>query len=651
MEKQSIEVVGAPEIPGEGKPRRNALSPDKLLSFPPDATTLYENFLHGISESGGGNFLGRRPIVNGVAQPYVWQTYSEVQQRVANFGSGLCKLGLKSKNILGFFSINTPEYVIADLACNKYNFVSVPLYDTLGAEALEFIINQTGMEFVFTTANKGRSLLVMKETLPTLKILIISDDADQDFIDYANELKVQVFNFSVIENDGATHKAEEINPKPDDIATICYTSGTTGKPKGVVLTHKNFMSVVCSLIFLASKGKATKITKNDVHISYLPLAHVFERVNEATLIYAGSAIGFYQGDTLKLLDDIAELKPTIFISVPRLLNRIYDKVFASVKGKGGVAQWMFTTAYNAKKAGLLKGQVDHWLWDKLVFANIREKLGGRVNAILSASAPISPDVMDFLRICFSADVYEGYGQTENAAGLTLSLYGDVQSGHVGPPQVCCEVKLVDVSEMNYSSQDKPYPRGEICVRGHSVFEEYYKEPEKTKEVIDKDGWCHTGDIGMWDELGRLVIVDRVKNIFKLAQGEYIAPEKIENVYCKHELVAQAFVHGESLQASLVAIIVPDRDALLLWAKQNNLENYSYEELCELPQVKNHILQTLVKYGKANDLKGFENVKNIHLTPEQFSLQNDLLTPTFKLKRHQAKIMFQKEIEKLYSEIS
>ncbi|CAG8637169.1 35692_t:CDS:2, partial [Racocetra persica] len=271
----------------------------------------------GVKESRHGNFLGCRPIINGIAQPYVWQTYFEVQQRIANFGS-------------------------------------------------------------------GRTLLDMKEALPTLKTLIISDDADQDLIDYANELNIQIVNFETIENDGAIHQAEEINPKPDDIATICYTSSTTGMPKCVVLTHKNFMSIVCSLIFLGSQRKMTKITKDDVHIS----------------------------DILKLLDDITELKPTIFISVPRLLNRIYDKVLASISGKGSMTQWTFTTAYNAKKVGLSKGQVDHRMWDKLVFVPIRLKLGGRIKVILSAFAPISPDVMDFLRIYFSADVYEGYGQTE-----------------------------------------------------------------------------------------------------------------------------------------------------------------------------------------------------------------------------------------------
>ncbi|CAB4381446.1 uncharacterized protein OCT59_028041 [Rhizophagus irregularis] len=644
----SVEVAGAPDIPGEGKPRRNALSPDKLIFHPDGVTTLYENFMFGVKKAGDGNFLGHREIKDGVAGPYIWESYNTVQARVANIGSGLRKLGLNPKEPLGFFSINTPEYVIALLACYQYNFIPVPLYDTLGTDAIEYIINQTEMKYCFTTSNKGRALLEMKGSLPSLQTIIISDNCDPGSENLAN---VRISNFSDIEKDGSVQPVEAENPKPDDIASICYTSGTTGTPKGVVLTHNNFMAVVGGIQWLANEGKMFNGTPNDVHISYLPLAHVFELANMAYMTYGGVSIGFYQGDTLKLLDDIAELKPTVFISVPRLLNRVYDKVMAGVKVKGGIAQWMFNAAFNSKKDGLSHGSVDHWGWDKVVFAPIRARLGGRVKYMLSASAPIAPDVMDFLRIAFSANVFEGYGQTENAGGLTISLVGDTESGHVGPPQVSCEVKLVDVPEMNYTSQDKPYPRGEVCVRGPVVFREYYKLPDKTAETIDKDGWCHTGDIGLWDDQGRLVIIDRLKNIFKLAQGEYIAPEKIESIYCKHELVLQAFVHGESLQASLVGIIVPDEEILMKWTGQNGLEGKTFEEVCKNADVKNHILQTLIKFGKTNDLKGFECVKNIYLTHEQFSTENDLLTPTFKLKRHQAKIRFQKEIQAMYAEIS
>ncbi|CAG8514565.1 3063_t:CDS:2 [Funneliformis caledonium] len=648
-DQYSVEVAGSPDIPGEGKPRRNALCPDKLIVHPTGATTLYENFLNGVKEAGDdGNFLGHREIKDG---PYVWQSYRKVQKRVSNFGSGLRKLGLKPKDLMGFFSINTPEYVMTQLACYQYNFISVPLYDTLGVETIEYIVNQTEMVYCLATANKARHLLNMKDKLPTLKTIIITDQYDQEITDLAISHDVKIVNFILVEKDGSVHPVKAKNAKPDDTAIICYTSGTTDTPKGVVLSHKNIMANVASVRWLAENGKLFLASPDDVHISYLPLAHVFELVNTATMIYGGTAIGFYQGETLKLLDDIAELKPTVFISVPRLLNRVYDKVVAGVKAKGGVAQWIFTTALNTKKNGLNKGNVDHWMWDRVVFAPIRARLGGRVKTILSGAAPISSEVMDFLRIAFSADVYEGYGQTENAACLTITLLGDIASGHVGPPQVCVEIKLVDVPDMNYTSKDKPYPRGEICVRGHSVFREYFKLPEKTAEVLDKNGWCHTGDIGQWDKQGRLVIIDRVKSIFKLAQGEYIAPEKIEKIYAKHELIYQAFVYGDSLQPSLVAVIVPSEKTLLKWARQNNLVRKSFQQLCTDPQVKKYFLQILIKYGKANDLKGFECIKNIHLVDEPFSMTNNLLTPTFKLKRHQARIKFQKEIDNMYTEIS
>jgi len=255
------------------------------------------------------------------------------------------------------------------------------------------------------------------------------------------------------------------------------------------LTHKNFVSTIASFRTLAKHGKFFQPSNADCHISYLPLAHVFERLCQSVMISGSTRIGYYQGDTLKLLDDVVELQPTIFASVPRLFNRIYDKVMAGVKAKGGLAAALFNRAYNSKKANLKGGYIDHALWDRLIFGAIRARLGGKVKHIISGSAPISPDVMDFLRICFSADVYEGYGQTEQAAGLSMSFRGDMTPGQVGPPQLCVEVKLRDIPEMNYTSQDKPYPRGEIMLRGASVFKGYYKAPEQTAETLSADGWA------------------------------------------------------------------------------------------------------------------------------------------------------------------
>ncbi|KAF9961737.1 Long chain acyl-CoA synthetase 7 peroxisomal [Mortierella alpina] len=633
----SIEVAGSPHIPGEGKPRRSILSPDKLVqsyqSFKGDngVTTLYENFLEGVQRSEGGEFLGHRPIVDNVAQPYEWLSYTRVQERVANFGAGLVQLGLKVDSNFGIFSINRPEWTMSELAGYMYNFTSVPLYDTLGVSAIEYIVNQTEMDTIIASADKASILLNLKSTLPTLKNIVVMGSLDDALVVEGKEMDIHIVAWTDIERDGFNNPAPANPPTPDDVATICYTSGTTGTPKGAILTHKNFVAGLGSFHIMAKHQKFFIPSTADTHISYLPLAHVFERLSQAVMISGAARIGYYQGDTLKLLDDVAVLQPTIFVSVPRLFNRIYDKVLAGVKAKGGLAAFLFNRAFEAKKANLKRGILEHAIWDRLVFGAIRARLGGKVKHIVSGSAPIAPDVMDFLRICFSADVYEGYGQTEQAAGLCMSYRGDLTSGQVGPPQLCVEVKLRDVPDMHYTSQDKPRPRGEIMLRGHSVFKGYYKAPKQTEETLDAQGWASTGDVGEWDEHGRLVVIDRVKNIFKLAQGEYIAPEKIEAVLAKHYLVAQVFVYGDSLQATLVGVV-------------------SYEELCAHPAVKETLIEELKEFGRENDLKGFEILKNIHVTAEQFSIENDLLTPTFKLKRHTAKEKYLAEIEQMYNGI-
>jgi long-chain acyl-CoA synthetase len=249
-----------------------------------------------------------------------------------------------------------------------------------------------------------------------------------------------------------------------------------------------------------------------------------------------------------LLDDIEAFGPTVFAGVPRLYNRLFDKINAAMDSAGGLKKALFNRAYAAKSANLAAtGQLTHALWDRLVFSKIAAKLGGRCRLMVTGSAPIAANVMAFLRVCFSCAVVEGYGQTEGAAAATTTLVSDQsQAGTVGVPLCCVEIKLVDVPEMGYTSKDVsngvPTPRGEIWVRGSAVFAGYYKDAERTKEAL-QDQWLLSGDIAMWTPDGQLKIVDRKKNIFKLAQGEYIAPEKIENIYGRAKYMAQIYVHG------------------------------------------------------------------------------------------------------------
>ncbi|ORZ21636.1 hypothetical protein BCR42DRAFT_407978 [Absidia repens] len=643
----TVPAQGIEKKSGETAVMRHFKFADKLLDHPDQIYTLWDLYLNGNKAGGDNPFLGVRRIENGEAKEYVWQSHKEVRVRVENFGKGMLKLGLGRQKALGIYAINRPEWTISEQASYRQAFIIVALYDTLGAEAMEYIVNQTEMEYIVTTADKLKNITQLKDRLPTIKhVVIMNSTVDSTEKQNAEQAGLTVHTFEQVEALGSEITEESALPTADDIATICYTSGTTGVPKGAVSTQANCVAAIYGAAAVGDIGTFAQVTSTDCYISFLPLSHVFERVAMGLHVYRGASIGYYQGDTAKLLDDIAELKPTVFCAVPRLFNRIYDKVFAGVKAKGGLSSYLFFRAFNSKKSYLDK-TVHHWLWDRLVFGQVRAKLGGRIRFILSGSAPVSPDVMDFMRICFSASVYEGYGQTENFCGGCLTLTNDNTSGVVGVPFPCSEIKLVDVPDMEYLSTDKPQPRGEICIRGHSVMREYYKVPEKTTEALDADGWLHTGDIGKFDETGRLIIIDRLKNIFKLSQGEYVAPEKIEGVYQKHELVAQAFIYGNSLQASLVAVVVPDKDTFGNWAK--NLADG--QDIYRSDAVKAELLKTLVAFGKENDLKGFEQMRAIHVSSEEFSIENDLLTPTFKLKRETAYKAYKKEIDDLYVALS
>ncbi len=354
------------------------------------------------------------------------------------------------------------------------------------------------------------------------------------------------------------------------------------------------------------------------------------------------------------LADVEALKPTFFVSVPRLFNRVHDKVKAGVNAKGGFAKWLFNYAFETKLEALRKnGELKHWLWDRLVFAGIREKLGGRVKAMLTGSAPLSAQVIDFLRVVFSCPVIEGFGMTETAAITTLTPPGDLTQGQIGLPVPCVEIKLVDIPEMSYTSKDQPNPRGEIWIRGPSVFSGYYKDEENTKISL-RDGWVVTGDVGMWDAQGRLFLIDRKKSLFKLAQGEYVAPEKVEAIICRNNKVAQAYIDGNSLKSFLVAVIVPDKETVIPWAREtfDLPEETTWTEICNNEQVKQGILKEINCLGSkgTGELKGFEVPRAIHLEPELFSVESGLVTPTFKLKRPTAKNHFGGVIAAMYETV-
>eukprot|EP00198_Chlamydomonas_reinhardtii_P001500 XP_001690836.1 predicted protein [Chlamydomonas reinhardtii] len=497
---------------------RSATSPFQLVStYPPPADhvrTLHDNLEYAASKFPHIPYLGwRKRDDKGRLGAYTWMTYAQASDVRTALGSGLMQLGLQPKSAVGIYSVNCKEWLLYDYALHAYGMVSVPLYDTLGPDAVEFIANHAELAAVGVSAAVLPTMLTVLHRCPTVRLLVVW---------------------------GAS------GPLPDPPAGASH----------------------CRLMTLEA------------------------------LTYLGAAVGFYSGNVQELLEDVTVLKPQIFASVPRLWNRIYDRVMLAVQTGSPLARGLFERAYAHKRACLAKGDPvgGRWgrLYDRLVFSKIRAKLGGELKYMIS--------------------------------------------GHVGAPNPAVEIKLVDIPEMGYTARDSPYPRGEICVRGPSVFAGYYKDEAQTRDVLDGDGWLHTGDVGAWLEGGRLKIIDRKKNIFKLAQGEYIAPEKIENTYTRSPMVLQVFVYGDSLRSQLV--LVP-------WAKERGIAG-SLPELCANPHVRDAVLKSMQEQAREAQLRGFEQVHTIHLFPEPFSVENDMLTPTFKLKRPQAKARFQEELDAMYA---
>ncbi|WJX21015.1 Long chain acyl-CoA synthetase 6, peroxisomal [Trifolium repens] len=627
---------------------RSARSPLKLMSrFPdhPDIGTLHDSFVRSVDTFRDYKYLGTRVRVDGTVGEYKWMTYGEAGTARSAIGSGLINYGIPKGSGIGLYFVNRPEWLIVDHACSAYSFISVPLYDTLGPDAVKFIVNHALVQVIFCVSQTLNSLLSYLSEIPTVRLIVVVGGIDDQIPSLPSSDGVQIISYTKLLNQGRSNIQPFRPPKPEDVATICYTSGTTGTPKGAVLTHENFISNV------AGATIDEKFNPSDVYISYLPLAHIYERTNQVMTVYFGIAVGFYQGDNLKLMDDLAALRPTVFCSVPRLYNRIYAGIINAVKTSGGLKEKLFNVAYNAKRQALLHGKNPSPMWDRLVFNKIKEKLGGRVRLMVSGASPLSPDVMEFLKICFGGRVTEGYGMTESSCVISCIDDGDVLSGHVGSPNPACEIKLVDVPEMNYTSDDQPNPRGEICVRGPIIFQGYYNDEAQTREVIDEEGWLHTGDIGTWIAGGRLKIIDRKKNIFKLAQGEYIAPEKIENVYVKCNFVAQCFIYGDSFNSSLVSVVSVDPDVMKAWAASQGIMYNDLTQLCNDPRAKAAVLAEMDAVGREAQLRGFEFAKAVTLVAEPFAMENGLLTPTMKIKRPQAKEYFGKAISDMYNELS
>ncbi|KAF3546273.1 hypothetical protein DY000_02005058 [Brassica cretica] len=661
----------------EGYAMRHARGPD-LVDVPwPGATTMAALFEQACKKYSSNRLLGTREFIDKEIVTssdgrkfeklhlgeYRWQSYGEVFERVCNFASGLVGVGHNVDTRVAIFSDTRAEWFIAFQGCFRQNLTVVTIYASLGEEALIYSLNETQVTTLICDSKQLKKLSAIQSSLKTVKniIYIVEDGVEVASSDVNGLGDITVSSISEVEKLGKERPVEPNFPSKNGVAVIMFTSGSTGLPKGVMITHGNLIATAAGVMKVIPK-----LNKDDVYIAYLPLAHVFELEAEIVVFTWGSAIGY--GSAMTLTDtsnkvkkgtkgDVSVLNPTLMTAVPAILDRVRDGVLKKVEEKGGMAKTLFNFAYKRRLAAVNGSWFGAWglekmFWDTLVFTKIRAVLGGRIRFMLVGGAPLSPDSQRFINICMGSPIGQGYGLTETCAGATFSEWDDPTAGRVGPPLPCGYIKLVSWEEGGYRVSDKPMPRGEIVVGGNSVTAGYFNNQEKTDEVykVDENGtrWFYTGDIGRFHPDGCLEVIDRKKDIVKLQHGEYVSLGKVEAALGSSNYIDNIMVHADPMNSYCVALVVPSHGALEKWGEEAGVKSSDFSELCENGEAVKEVQQSLIKAAKAAKLEKFEIPAKIKLLPEQWTPESGLVTAALKLKREQIKAKFKDELQKLYA---
>ena len=569
-----------------------------------------------------------------VGGAWVSITHREALGRVQAISLGLRELGIKAGDKVAIVSENRPEWALTDYACLCARATDVPIYPTLTAKQTEYILRDSESVAVFcSTAAQVAKVLEVQGALPGLQQIIVFDGD-------AAAGRPGVISLAALEGKGravvSRHpnwKAEALSAGPEDLATLIYTSGTTGDPKGVMLSHHNIWSNVQACLQMIPIGSG------DECLSMLPLSHSYERMVDYTLFQAGVIINYAESfDTVAA--NLQDVKPTVVLSVPRLYEKVYARVLETALSGSVIKRNIFFWAKRAGEqwatlslAGLpIPGglALKKKLADRLVFAKLRARTGGRIRFFVSGAAPLSADIAKFF---YSAGlpVIEGYGLTESSPVLTLNPLDRIKLGTVGRAIPGVELKI---------AQD-----GEILARGPNIMQGYYKLPEATTETIDTDGWLHTGDIGEIDSDGYLKITDRKKELLKTAGGKYIAPQPIELAVKRNKFAANAMLYGDRRKFPII-LIVPNFDNLERWARERSLTYGTHAELIALADVHAKIEREVM--SMLSQLAKFETPKKVVLLEKDFTIESGELTPTLKVKRRIVEQHYKDKIDAAYA---
>ncbi|XP_015436419.1 PREDICTED: long-chain-fatty-acid--CoA ligase 4 isoform X1 [Dufourea novaeangliae] len=584
---------------------------------------------------------------------YKWKTYTEVDRLTNSFSRGIRELGLIARKNIVIFAETRAEWMIAAYGCFKQNLTVVTIYATLGDDAIAHGINETEVDTVITSHDLLPKFKRLLEKVPVIKTIIYMEDQLKSTDTAGYKDGVRLIPFSDVIKKGNNSTAPMSPPQSNDTAIIMYTSGSTGVPKGVLLSHGNIIST------LKAYCDAVEIKPDDVFLGFLPLAHVFELLAESVCLLTGVPIGY--SSPLTMIDssskiqrgskgDASVLHPTCLSAVPLILDRISKGINEKVKKSGAFRQAIFNFAYEYKLKWVKRGY-DTPLFDKYIFGAARQVLGGRVRLILCGGAPLSPDTHTQVKNCLCVTVTQGYGLTETTSCATVMDVHDRSTGRVGAPTTVCDIRLENWEEAGYRVTDTPHPRGEILIGGANVSAGYYKLLDKTQDdFFQEDGrqWFRTGDIGEFHTDGCIKIIDRKKDLVKLQLGEYVSLGKVEAELKTCPVVENICIYGDAHKTYTVALVVPNPYYLEEIATSLGMTGKSIEELCNSSEIEKAVLQELIEQANKCKLQRFEMPGAVKLCTEQWSPDMGLVTAAFKLKRKAVQDRYQHEINRMYA---
>lgn len=676
----TIESPGAQPVPGETIPRRNPKARDGLLEQPlPGVDTMFALLQRsGVKHAGepavgSRKFLGIHKelkkvpkVVDGEVREvekewaffelsgYTYQTYSEYLLLVQQVGAGLRRLGLVKQDKVHVFAATSPEWLAVAQGCSSQSLVIVTAYDTLGEVGVQHSLSQTGAVAMFVDPHLLKTATRPLESVSSLRYVIYNDASHQpvppEQLDAFREAHPQLKLLSFEElralgtDDNGQPALPPDPPQPEDTFCIMYTSGSTGVPKGVPVTHAGFVAAVAGLFSVIGDS----VSPSDRVLAYLPLAHIFELVVESLVLLIGGTLGYGSPRTLTdasmktgCLGDLRAFQPTILVGVPQVWETVRKGVVGGVDSAGFVAKSLFWGYVSVKgflaRSGLIVGPIESVVsrLDDIIFARVRNSTGGRLRFIVNGASAIAGTTLSFLSLVV-APMITGYGLTETCGNGALGSPLQWTPRSEGPLSGALEVKLVSRLDLGYDANPPAGSdrdaHGEILMRGKPVVQEYYKNPEETAEVITPDGWFRTGDIGAFDrKTGHLRVVDRVKNLVKMQGGEYIALEKLEAIYRGAAPAQNVMVYGDSEHPRPIAVVLVNEKIVEDIASKLNIDipaTDGHATLHNDARVRAQVLKELIGAGRAAGLNAMELVQGVVIADEEWTPANVSILPSF-----------------------